>query len=232
MGLGVGEAKWGFWHWSLRRAGCRGVAHLAGTGGVLAHTRMDTHAHRLAHTATNRTPCTGAGHSMTLDPRSEARASHITKVMVPSQAGPERISPASVWGTSCRLLGMGLLKPGQPSAPCWALWILTLPGHHPLRVPLGQHPRVPIEAGLLHLRERERSNRETPLTPVRVKHNPGLRTVCWRGLGETDRTLLVAEALGPTTLQDALETALPTRWGMSRLPCARLGAARRPDRLQ
>lgn len=28
--------------------------------------------------------------------------------------------------------------------------VLTLSGHHPLRVPLGQHPHVTVEAGLLH----------------------------------------------------------------------------------
>lgn len=35
--------------------------------------------------------------------------------------------------------------------------LLTLSGHHPLRVPLGQHPHVTVEAGLLHwggMRER------------------------------------------------------------------------------
>lgn len=49
------------------------------------------------------------------------------------------------------------------SAPALGAAILTLPGHHPLRVPLGQHPRVPIEAGLLHLRER--GDHETPAVP-------------------------------------------------------------------
>ena len=51
-----------------------------------------------------------------------------------------------------------LSEPRKPSAHSWGLQILTLSCHHPLRVPLGQHPCVPIEAGLLHLRERESSN--------------------------------------------------------------------------
>lgn len=31
-----------------------------------------------------------------------------------------------------------------------AALLLTLSGHHPLRVSLGQHPHVAVEAGLLH----------------------------------------------------------------------------------
>lgn len=32
----------------------------------------------------------------------------------------------------------------------WIFLVLTLSSHHPLRVPLGQHPHVTIETGLLH----------------------------------------------------------------------------------
>lgn len=71
----------------------------------------------------------------------------------PEQPMPRaRLSPLSVPGRG---------SPAQ-AAP-GGLQILTFPRHHPLRVPFGQHPRVPIEAGLLHLREREREHsHETP----------------------------------------------------------------------
>lgn len=41
------------------------------------------------------------------------------------------------------------MEEGEAEGWGWGLG-LTLSGHHPLRVPLGQHPHVTIETGLLH----------------------------------------------------------------------------------
>lgn len=70
------------------------------------------------------------------------------------------------------VMGVPQEEPRQPSSPSWGLQILTLPRHHPLGVPLGQHPRVPVEAGLLHLRE-ERNNCDNT-SPVHWERNPKL----------------------------------------------------------
>lgn len=88
-------------------------------------------------------------------------------------------------------------EPRQPSTPSWGWQVLTLPGHHPLGVPLGQHSRVPVEAGLLHLQERETTVRQH--MPVSWAQNCGLRL----------STSLGAEGLGLTTLQGVAGTAPP-----------------------
>lgn len=69
-------------------------------------------------------------------------------------------------------MGFPRKSPGSPAPPSWGLQILTLPRHHPLGVPLGQHPRVPVEAGLLHLRK-ERNNCDNT-SPVHWERNSKL----------------------------------------------------------
>lgn len=127
----------------------------------------------LAHRHTKCTPHAGRGPAKTPDPCSEARAAHITKVAVANQAGPELVSSALIWGTSWG--SPGRAQVAQPPPPR-GLQILTLPRHHPLGVPLGQHPRVPVEAGLLHLRE-ERSNCDNA-SPVHWERNSKLGEHC------------------------------------------------------
>lgn len=134
------------------------------------------------------------------DQGSEAHASHVAKVAGPSQTSPELRRGDSP--------GRGLWNPGGPAPPPQHLQILTLPGHHPLGVPLGQHPCVPVEAGLLHLRERE-SNRETPLST----RPPGtefqsVRTVLGRVWG-TDVTTTRSRKLGSSRPAGRVEVHVP-----------------------
>lgn len=91
---------------------------------------------------TPKRPCPSQPHSSSGSPApasSQASPPHVPRAPEPHLSPRERVS-----------------EPRKPSAHSWGLQILTLPRHHPLRVPLGQHPCVPVEAGLLHLRERER----------------------------------------------------------------------------
>lgn len=57
--------------------------------------------------------------------------------------------PRRAW----RQAGDGGGEAGRAAERGRRVWLrlgLTLSGHHPLRVPLGQHPHVTIETGLLH----------------------------------------------------------------------------------
>lgn len=87
------------------------------------------------------------------------RASPITKVRTPVQRCTCHSCSLPAWSPCPHPPGRRTWwspSPARSAAPHWGfllggLQILTLPGHHALGVSLGQHPRVPIEAGLLHL---------------------------------------------------------------------------------
>lgn len=119
---------------------------------------------------TPRRPCLSQPHSSSGSPApasSQASLPHVPRAPEPHLSPRERAS-----------------EPRRPSAHSWGLQILTLPCHHPLRVPLGQHPCVPVEAGLLHLRERESGNRETPLIPCSEVQEH----LYWQGWGKDMNT--------------------------------------------
>lgn len=128
----------------------------------------------------------------------------------------------------------GASSPGSPASPPKGLQILTLPSHHPLGVPLGQHPRVPIEAGLLHLREKEEGINTTitchlgaRLKSLRAKNS--LRTVCWQCLSERDIDTAGGRWLWSDCLQSAVDAALSTTQWWTAFHIPPLGRARLLD---